>query len=231
MRLIVTHLTRMQPGYCCVAGVDEATGRQVRPVLQGRLRTELLVTQGGFLDMAALVDFGPAEPCGHPPEVEDQRFELRHARAVALVAAEPFWAALTTGAETRLNAIFGPDLQRAGSGCAVGEGGGSASLGALIPAAPPVLRRTAEGKLRLVVTDGALTVSLPITDLRLFERDHQTPRHALVAEVAAGLARGTPCVLSVGLTRPWQKPGESAPRHWLQVNNIHLHDRLGWRLG
>jgi hypothetical protein len=217
MRIIVTHLTRMQLGYCCVAGVDEATGRQVRPVLQGRLRTELLVTRGGFLDMAALVDLGPVEPCGHPPEVEDQRFELRHARAVGLVEAEAFWAALATGAATRLHAIFGPDLERAGNGCAVREGGGSASLGALVPAAPPALRLTDEGKLRIIVADTAMRVSLPVTDLRLFERDHETPRRALVAEVAAHLARGTPCVLCVGLTRPWQKPGESVSRHWLQL--------------
>jgi hypothetical protein len=211
--------------------VDEATGRQVRPVLQGRLRTELLVTQGGFLDMAALVDLGPVEPCGHPPEVEDHRFELRHARAVGLVELAAFWAALAMGAQTRLSAIFGPDLERAGNGCAVREGGGSASLGTLVPAAPPVLRLTTEGKLRLAVTDGALTVSLPVTDLRLFERDHVTPRRVLVAEIATRLAREVPCVLCLGLTRPWQKPGESAPRHWLQVNNIHLRDRLEWRLG
>jgi hypothetical protein len=171
MRLIVTHLTRMQPGYICVAGVDEASGRQVRPVLRGRLRTELLVTRGGFLDLAVLVDLGPVEPCGQPPEVEDHSFELRHARAVGLAAAEAFWAALTAGAQTHLGAIFGPDLVRAGNGCAVPEGGGSASLGALRPAAPPVLRLTDEGKLRVTVTDGALTVSLPVTDLRLFERD------------------------------------------------------------
>ena len=230
MRIIVTHLTRMQPGYCCVAGVDEATGRQVRPVLQGRLRTELLVTQGGFLDMATLVDLGPVEPCGHPPEVEDHRFELRHARALGLVEGEAFWAALRTGAATSLRHMFGPDLERAGSGCAVREGGGSASLGTLIPAAPPSLRLSAEGRLRLIVTDGALTVSLPVTDLRLFERDHVTPRRALVAEVATRLAGPAPCLLCVGLTRPWQKPDESAPRHWLQVNNIHLRDRLAWRL-
>jgi hypothetical protein len=230
MRIIVTHLTRMQPGYICVAGVDADTGRQVRPVLQGRLRTELLVTQGGFLDMATLVDLGPVEPCGHPPEVEDHRFELRHARALGLVAAEAFWAALTAGAATRLGAIFGPELERVGNGCAVREGGGNASLGALIPAAAPLLRLTDEGKLRLIVMDGALRVSLPVTDLRLFERDHVTPRRALVGAIAARLARPTACVLCVGLTRPWQKPDERAPRHWLQVNNIHLRDRLAWRL-
>jgi hypothetical protein len=230
MRIIVTHLTRMQPGHCCVAGVDEASGRQVRPVLQGRLRTELLVTQGGFLDMATLVDLGPVEPCGHPPEVEDHRFELRLARALGLVAAEAFWGALNATASTRLGTIFGPDLERAGSSCAVREGGGIASLGTLIPAAPPSLRLNADGHLRLIVTDGTLTLSLPVTDLRLFERDHVTPRRALVAQIAARLAGPTPCVLCVGLTRPWQKPGESAPRHWLQVNNIHLRDHLAWRL-
>jgi hypothetical protein len=34
--------------------------------------------------------------------------------------------------------------------------------------------------------------------------------------------------LAVGLTRPWRKNGDTAQRHWLQVNNIHLEeDPLG----
>jgi hypothetical protein len=37
-------------------------------------------------------------------------------------------------------------------------------------------------------------------------------------------------ILSVGLTRPWQKRGDDAERHWLQLNNIHLRDDPLWQL-
>jgi hypothetical protein len=44
------------------------------------------------------------------------------------------------------------------------------------------------------------------------------------------LKSGVEAILSVGLTRPWQKRGDTAERHWLQVNNIHLKDDPLWQL-
>jgi hypothetical protein len=44
------------------------------------------------------------------------------------------------------------------------------------------------------------------------------------------LKSGVEAILSVGLTRPWQKWGDTAERHWLQVNNIHLKDDPLWQL-
>jgi len=40
------------------------------------------------------------------------------------------------------------------------------------------------------------------------------------------MQRGTPVILSIGLTRSWQKPGDTKEWHWLQVNNIHLKDSV-----
>jgi hypothetical protein len=54
MRIIVNHLTRMQPGYICVAGVDVSSGQHVRPELRGRLTTDLLTLNGGPFDIASL---------------------------------------------------------------------------------------------------------------------------------------------------------------------------------
>jgi hypothetical protein len=234
MRIIVNHLTRMQPGYMCTAGVDVTTGEHVRPVLQGRLRTELLVRHGGFIDMASLIDLGPVEHCGAAPELEDYRFDLRRASAVSLVAAPHFWALLQRVAQTRLGVIFGPDLKRDGQGCTVDPGGGVASLGCLIPAGRPDLHvkvgPDGRDSIRLTYGDGELSVSSSVTDIRLYESDLVTPKRALVADIRKRLADGVPCVLSVGLTRLWTKPGDSAERHWLQVNNIHLEDNPAWRL-
>jgi hypothetical protein len=83
MRIVVNHLTRMQPGYICVAGLDEVTGQHVRPCLNGaRLRTSLLQERGGPSDIAAVVDLGFARHIGQPPETEDYLFEARRARRV-----------------------------------------------------------------------------------------------------------------------------------------------------
>jgi hypothetical protein len=40
---------------------------------------------------------------------------------------------------------------------------------------------------------------------------------------------GVESILSLGLTRPWRKQGDTTERHWLQVNNIHLKDDPLWR--
>jgi hypothetical protein len=52
-----------------------------------------------------------------------------------------------------------------------------------------------------------------------------------VQSVQKRLEAGVETILSVGLTRPWQKRGDDAERHWLQLNNIHLEDNPLWRLG
>jgi hypothetical protein len=50
-----------------------------------------------------------------------------------------------------------------------------------------------------------------------------------VAErVAARLQSGEPTVLSVGLTRAWQRPDDPIPRHWVQLNNIHFQHDATW---
>jgi hypothetical protein len=94
--------------------------------------------------------------------------------------------------------------------------------------AAPELYVDHTGRPRLHVTDGALTADLPVTDLRLFEPDQFTLRPEAVDLVAERLRRGTEVLLSVGLTRPWQKPDDTVERHWLQVNNIHLADNPIW---
>jgi hypothetical protein len=73
-------------------------------------------------------------------------------------------------------------------------------------------------------------VDLSVNDLRLYERDGRTPRRELVASVEERLKSGVEAILSVGLTRPWQKRSDTAERHWLQVNNIHLKDDPLWQL-
>jgi len=70
MRLLVNHLTRMAAGYFCVAGLDVANGKHVRPVLLGRLPQSLLRVHGGAFDMADVVDLGQVQPRPQRPELQ-----------------------------------------------------------------------------------------------------------------------------------------------------------------
>ena len=63
MRIVVNHLTRMQPGYICVAGIDVQDNEHIRPVLgRERLTVGLLARNGGAFDMGRLVDLGSGRP-------------------------------------------------------------------------------------------------------------------------------------------------------------------------
>jgi hypothetical protein len=102
VRILVNHLTRMQPGYICVAGVDVDTLNHVRPVLRyGRLTNSLIRPNGGPLDIGSVVDLGPTVYAGHAPELEDHHFDP--ARATWLFDDDPddYWELLTRVARGR----------------------------------------------------------------------------------------------------------------------------------
>lgn len=229
MEIAINHLTRMQPGYICVAGIDIQTGQHVRPVIYGRLSAALLARYGGPFALGAVVALGSVHAEGRPPEVEDQRFESKRARRLRTLDGAAFWRLLGDAAQPSLAAIFGPELRPNGRAAALPAGHGIASLGCLIPAAPPRLALDPAGKLRCTLGDGALTANVSVTDLRLYEDDYTTPRKEAVERIAARLAAGVPAILSVGLTRAFQKPEGGEALHWLQVNNIHLADEPLWQ--
>ena len=231
MRILVNHLTRMQPGYFCVAGVDVNSLSHIRPVLRrGRLTTDLLRPYGGPFDLGSVVYLGATTPSGHPPETEDYRFEPTRARWLLDDSPEDYWNALEGVARESLAEIFGPALELWDESGTVDVGKGRASLGCLKPEKQPWLYVDHRGTVRLVLDYLMPSVDLSVNDLRLYERDGRTPRRDLVASVEKRLKSGVEAILSVGLTRPWQKRGDTAERHWLQVNNIHLEDDPLWQL-
>lgn len=232
MRILINHLTRMQAGYICVAGVDVDTLKHVRPVLRyGRLTNDLIRPKGGPLDIGSVVDLGPTAYAGHPPELEDHHFDP--AKTAWLFDHEPddYWELLEGVARESLAEIFGPALDLWDESGTVDVGEGNASLGCLIPEKQPWLYVDHRGTIRLVLDYLMPSVNLSVNDLRLYETDHRTPRRDLVESLQRRLKAGVEAILSVGLTRPWRKRGDTAERHWLQVNNIHLQDGPLWRLG
>jgi len=231
LRILVNHLTRMQPGYFCVAGVDVNTLRHIRPVLRrDRLTIDLLSTGGGPFDVGSVVYLGSTTNAGHPPELEDRRFDSARARWLFDNDPVDFWNTLHGVARESLAEIFGPALELWDESGTVDVGEGRASLGCLKPEKQPWLYIDHRGTVRMVLDYLMPSVDLSVNDLRLYERDGRTPRRDLVASVQQRLEAGVETILSVGLTRPWQKRGDTEKRHWLQANNIHLKDNPLWLL-
>jgi hypothetical protein len=228
MRIIVNHLTRMQPGYICVAGVDVSTHQHIRPVTNARLTTAQLATNGGLFALGSLIDLGKVQFRGTPPQMEDHLFTPHKARVVGTMNPAVFWQFLQNHTHRTIREIFGPAIQPLHNGCVVARGAGTASLGCLLPAKPPYLYISNYGKIRIQVTDGDFSADLSVTDIRLCEANHVTPKKELIARLAARMQQRAPVILSAGLTRAWARPEDNIDWHWLQVNNIHVQDFQDW---
>lgn len=230
MRIVINHLTRMQPGYICVAGINVPSNAHVRPVLhRGRLTVDLLARNGGTFDIGRAVELGPTESCRTAPENEDHRFDPARLVAVKEFSPHAFWRLLATISADTLTHIFGEDLEEHGSGCAVDEGKGHSSLGCLRTTVPPSVEINRWGKVRARVNDGVFDVDLSVTDLRLYETDQKTPRSDVIADLQRRIRQGVAVLLSVGLARAFQASGDTMRPHWLQVNNLHLEDDPVWK--
>jgi hypothetical protein len=236
MRIVVNHLTRMRPGFICVAGLDIETNAHVRPTTGSRLSYRLLAPHGGPFDLGAVVELGSTYRVGRPPEIEDYSFQPRMARRVGQLQPKEFWNRLLAVSATRLVDLFGPELTRRGArSCAVDAGKGSASLGCLLLAERPALYMQPQpgrpDQVRLRVSDGQFALDLGVTDIRLYGPDHVTPDQARIEQVAGRLRDGILTILAVGLTRASAGSPDYPPVHWLQVNSLHLEEDPGWRLG
>ena len=229
MKIVVTHLTRMAPGFICVAGVDVLTGAHIRPKVEHRMSDRLLRRHGGPFDIGTLVDLGDTYPAGSPPMLEDHGFSVGAARCEMDIHPEVFWQLLSRVALPDLAAIFGPALERQRRSYALPTRTGAASLGCLIPTSVRLISDGEPPKLRLHLTDPAGEVSLSLTDLRFYHADHQTLRVDVVHEVSGRLERGVQALVCVGLGQPYKALGDPTYRHWLQANNLHLEDDPVWQ--
>ena len=91
MRIIVNHLTRMQPGFVCAAGIDVESKAHIRPELPMlRLPATLTATYGGPFDIATEIDLGKVSDIGSAPEVEDRQFSIGSLVKVRDVPASEF---------------------------------------------------------------------------------------------------------------------------------------------
>ena len=159
MEIIVNHLTRMQPGFICVAGLAKNSFESVRPVLAGeRLPRGLLRDEGGPFGIAEVVNIGEGEFVGHRPEVEDRLFEPTGATRRGILPYVEFWKIIVGEAADGLRDVFGDALSRQGGGATVGVGSGEASLGMIRTSSPPHPFVDGYGALRIVLNDGVFDI-------------------------------------------------------------------------
>jgi hypothetical protein len=224
MRIAVHHLTRMQKGFMCVAGIDLETGRSIRPVLDRQMRIDMLACHGGPFELGRVVDLGETRFVGRVPEIEDRQFDASQARVDEVLAPGHFRQLLESVALERLDAIFGRELQNVGTTCAVNEQRGLRSLGCVWASHCELRAETNQNgtrRIRLTLDSDRGRLQLPVTDIRLYGDDHVTVDELKVTSVAEPLRRAERVLLSVGLSRPYRRAADQPARHWLQVNNIH----------
>lgn len=235
MKIVINHLTRMSEGFICVAGVDPASNKHVRPVHLGRLPKSLLKVHGGPFEMAAVVDLGQVTPRPQKPEVEDHHFTASSAKGTGFLGNGQFWEMLEGVSQSKLSRIFGPDLKMRGkASCGVEVSTGIASLGVLRAKTASIGIRAGlgdkKGQIRLDISDGEFALNLGVTDIRFHGDDHVTPHTGKVTSAGKRLAAGEDVLFGVGLTRATTTPGFT-PVHWLQVNAIYFRSKAAWRLG
>jgi len=224
MQIVINHLTRMQKGFMCAAGVDPTTGRHVRPVLANQLPTDMLACHGGPFELGYRIELGETKFMGRVPEIEDRLFELAAARRLDPVSPDEFWQLLTGLAADSLTDIFGPALRRIGTAnCGVPEFQGLRSLGCYWANMPHIQLQWAgdHSRIRFGFTDGAQPVCAPVTDIRLYGEDHVTPDAAAIERWQRDLANCPRLLVSVGLSRAYRSSDEHPAIHWLQINNLH----------
>ena len=233
MRIVVNHLTRMVPGFICVAGISVETNQHIRPICNRvMLPLRWASSNGGVFGIGNVVDLGPVKDRHEPPEIEDREFHEQRLRCLDRLPPEAFWALIDEHHDTRLRRIFGPELTLTGQSCTTAQGTGRASLGVVIPDRIERLYVNARGGARLAFDIGRAHLDLSVSDLRFYSMDDATATWTIdlnrLASVAHALESGVTAILSVGLTRAFKRNDTDSWQHWLQVNNIHLAtDPLG----
>lgn len=219
----------MQPGFMCAAGIDLDMMRHIRPVVGGLMKIDLLAEHGGPFELRRIVNLGATEFVGRTPEIEDRLFKPENVTVHESIDKRQFLSILEQVAGDSLPAIFGKDLQLMHydghpSTAAVAEGCGLRSLGCYQACEPAIEVQHFGGcpRVRFQFTENRIRFGVPVTDIRCYAADHVTPDTGII-EVLQRKLKPLPRVLvSIGLSRAWQKSSETGPMHWLQINNIHL---------
>lgn len=226
MRVVVNHVTRMKSNErICVAGIDAATFRHVRPVTTSKnyMTRTLLRENGGPFGAGALVELGRVVACPSAPETEDHQFVAARAKRVKDLDHDVYLELLDRVGDEDFPTAFGPELVEVRPRkFAVPAGRGKRSL-AVVPVVNPKLRIDFK-KLYLTMSAPNTPAKLRVTDVRFYDTDQTTIKRKVVDDVNRRLASGVTTYAMLGLARaiPDDDAGDV---HWLMANGLCLADR------
>lgn len=226
MRIVINHLTRMTGSRICVAGIETATYRHVRPVTPkggDHLTRELLCETGGPFGTGALVDIGRVVAVPNAPEMEDHEFDVTRAKRVGDVDGAAYLELLGAITAADIQAAFGPELVEVRPRkFAVPAGCGERSL-AVVPLADAKLR-VWDDKLYLRLNPPPTPADPRVTDVRFYTAGLKIKRD-VVRDVNRRLAAGTRGYAMLGLARAIRDDATGRDLHWLMANGLCLSDR------
>jgi hypothetical protein len=225
--IVVNHLTRVGAERICVAGIDPATRRHVRPVAAGQdfLPRELLADSGGPFELGARVELGNLTPALDPPHIEDHAFDPAKAHRIDSLDPRDYLDLIDSVSERTLRLAFGSDLRRVTEKkYATDPGLGDCSLACIRLRGPTALEFDGFDHLVLRFEQAAKVSYAKIADLRFYGDDGTGLRHSLFDDVSGRLREGVRAWAMFGLARAWKVRANVAERHWLQVNGICLED-------
>lgn len=227
MQIVLNHITRFTGTRICIAGVELAELKHIRPTTPSSdpITRALLAVKGGPIQVGAVVDIGETTPDPSPPETEDHLFATSDTEVVELLDGEAYLEVLHSVSDRDIQTAFGPSLRRVSKGYAIDAGEGERSLAVVRAREIPALAVDPWGKLRLTIPDMEHAPALSVTDVRFVEDDHKSIRADVVSDVNDRLAAGVDAFLMLGLARAVQLDWDIKERHWLQVNGICLIDR------
>ena len=222
MQLLINHLTRMQPGYICTAGLELTTGQPIRPVAGGGLKRELLAEEGGCLALGVVLELGPTQFAGRVPEIEDRQCDPTQFQVVEHLDPTEFLARNSQQAQETLADVFGGELQPHGHTRAIPQNHGLRSLGCCWGSACQlvVVDRGRGPRLKLQWHDRDGELLIAVADWRFYEADHHSLRIDRIQLANQQLAQSPRTLLAVGLSRPYRRSESDPPMHWLQINNL-----------
>jgi len=228
MQIMINHLTRMQPGLMCTAGIDLATGNHVRPVMGRPLPVNLLARNGGPFGLGRVLELGDSTFCGRFPEIEDRKFNPDSVTVVYQAEYSELYEKCNEVAERSLRNLFGPELvftatRWGGPGTAcIEEHHGLHSLGCYWASKTELkILETERGpKVRMLFEEEGHPFSVAVTDIRMYCDDHITPERDAIRTMQELVASQPELLVAIGLSRPHRATDVQQACHWLQINNL-----------
>ena len=218
-QVLITEVTRMTGGIVCVAGLDVATGKMVRPLQpDGSNWDEATWVKPGYFLVGNIVGLTPtatAAPAHFPHATED--FRCAHVTPLAVATDTQLYRACVETADTDIDPLFDNQVV---TGKYVVDGTQCRSLGCVLVDADALRLTVPYDKVQVSWQDPSHGWhNLPVTELAI-----RTPD----ADIGLGLLRSRllhvtgDVALRVGLGRGWEgKDGSFDPKRcYLQLNGL-----------